>query len=354
MASNSFDLIRLFAALLVVYGHAFPLTTQVGPAFAGNSVQANGVKIFSVISGYLIMGSWARDPSPWRFALRRCLRIVPGLTVVVLLTVLVLGPLVSVLPVQEYFSNSRTWTYLSNILFRPQYDLPGVFGANPYPGAVNGSLWSLPAEMAMYVIGPMVFMLGRAGRFERWTVLAAALVLSASSIWFLRLAPPQTVPVLYGSSLLSFLDVAPYFLIGAVYAGFKLERYLSVGAAGTAWIVMTLVGLPGWGAEVALYFVLPYAALALGLAPSSWGKRVSAYGDISYGLYLYGFPLQQCVIWLLPATQANPWVNVACTLVPLVLLATLSWRWVEQPLLRFKPARVQRPSKNSHVHLTDS
>lgn len=344
--ANSFDIIRLFAALLVVYGHAFPLTMQQAPTFAGNSVQAIGVKIFFVISGYLIMGSWIRDPSLWRFGLRRILRIMPALAVVVTLTILVLGPITSFLSAKEYFSNPRTWTYLTNILFRPQYDLPGVFGDNPYPNAVNGSLWSLPAEIAMYIIGPVIYTAGQSVRAQRWAILGGALALVTLSIWLLRIAVPQTIPVWYGSNLLSFLDVAPYFLIGATYVGFRLERFLFPTIAGVTWIVMSLLSPSGWSAEFALYFVLPYAVLSLGLTPAALSSRISAYGDISYGVYLYSFPMQQCVAWLLPYTQNNPWANMALTIPPLLLLATLSWRYVEQPLLSLKPSGRQHSTLN--------
>lgn len=336
--SNSFDAVRLCAALLVVYGHSFPLTAAGAPQFLGNSVQAIGVKIFFVISGYLIVGSWMRDRNIVRFATRRALRILPALVVVVALTALVLGPLLTALPLREYFANSRVLAYLGNIAFHPQYDLPGVFTANPYPGAVNGSLWSLAAEVAMYVIGPLAFSAGLSLlRSPRLGVACATLALIGLSTWFVRLAPPAAPPVVYGSSVLSFLDVAPYFLIGSLFAVMNWTRALNLGTACAGWMALTLLQPPGVWSELALYIVLPYAVLSLGTHASRLGSWLTERGDISYGVYLYGFPLQQCVAALVPAGRANPFINTALTLLPLLLAATLSWLLVERPMLRFKP-----------------
>src|SRR5689334_15260083 len=126
---NAFDALRLFAALLVIVGHAFRLTGEAGVMFAGAGVATTGVKIFFVISGYLVAQSWLRDPDARRFLQRRLLRIVPGLAAVVLVTVFVLGPLLSTLPAAAYFADPRTWTYLANLAFYPADALPGLFAA---------------------------------------------------------------------------------------------------------------------------------------------------------------------------------------------------------------------------------
>src|SRR5689334_3389618 len=114
---NAFDVLRLFAALTVIFGHAFRLTGEIGPSFAGTGVATTGVKVFFVISGYLVAQSWMRDPNPARFLRRRLLRIMPGLVAVVALTAFVLGPLVTRLPLPAYFADARTLLYLANIAF---------------------------------------------------------------------------------------------------------------------------------------------------------------------------------------------------------------------------------------------
>jgi peptidoglycan/LPS O-acetylase OafA/YrhL len=113
---NNFDLMRLFGAVLVIYGHSYPLTGAVGPGFAANGIATIGVKIFFVVSGYLIAQSWLRDPNLFRFLIRRCLRILPALFVLVLVTAFMLGPWLSRLPASEYFAHPGTYNYLKNIV----------------------------------------------------------------------------------------------------------------------------------------------------------------------------------------------------------------------------------------------
>src|SRR5262245_27071907 len=151
---NAFDALRLFAALLVIFGHAFRLTGEAGPSFAGAGVATTGVKIFFVISGYLVAQSFLRDSDPRRFLQRQLLRIVPGLAALVLLTAFVLGPVLTTLPASAYFTDPRSWSYLANLAFYPADTLPGLYETNIAPGEVNGSLWSLPPELSMYLLLP--------------------------------------------------------------------------------------------------------------------------------------------------------------------------------------------------------
>lgn len=339
---NNFDLLRLFASFLVVYGHAYPLTGNPSPSFAGNSVQAIGIKIFFVISGYLVMSSWQRDPSAYRFFLRRGLRIVPALVLLILLSVVLVGPALSQLSVRQYFSNDRAWSYFSNIALYIQYDLPGVFVGNPYPVAVNGSLWSLPIEVLMYLVGPLAWSLGFLF-FRRGVVgvTLAALGLMIASLYFLRIQAVPPATVIYGSSVASFLDVAPYFLFGGVIALARLERWLNIQLALFAWGAMSLIQLPAYLSEVALWFVLAYVVLTFGLAQSRAGDWLTRKGDISYGVYLYGFPIQQGISMMLPVEFRGPWMNFLMALPVVILLATLSWRLVERPVLRLKPGKIR-------------
>ena len=178
---NNFDSVRLIAAAAVIYGHAHPLTQTPDRVFWGNSVESFAVKVFFVISGFLITASWLSDPSPFRYFAKRALRIFPALAVVVAVSALVLGPLVTTLPLSSYFASPQVPAYFSNIALRPVYYLPGVFDRLPYPGAVNGSLWSLPAEFAMYLLLPLLCVLGAKLRF-RWVPAVATVGLCCWSL----------------------------------------------------------------------------------------------------------------------------------------------------------------------------
>ncbi|MEO6928213.1 MAG: acyltransferase family protein, partial [Casimicrobiaceae bacterium] len=149
---NNFDLLRLFAALLVFWFHALAFTGRPPPfLFSWVTPGPLGVYIFFLISGYLVSRSWDADPHATRFLMRRALRIFPALVVLVLLTALLLGPALTTLPLRDYFRNVSFRQYFYNIALLMNYGLPGVFADARMPYAVNGSLWSLPVEFTLYL-----------------------------------------------------------------------------------------------------------------------------------------------------------------------------------------------------------
>jgi peptidoglycan/LPS O-acetylase OafA/YrhL len=346
---NNFDAIRLIAAAAVIYGHAHPLTRTVDVGFLGNSVQSFAVKVFFVVSGFLITGSWVSDPSAARYLARRLLRIMPALVLVVLMSILLLGPVVTHISLVEYFRSGATWAYLSNIRLQPIYALPGVFNTLPYPSAVNGALWSLPVEFAMYLVLPVLVVAGRLLR-ARWFLAAATVALCLVSLLLLRDGLPRPAAVIYGTSMASFLDVSPYFLLGACFQQYPLTGLLTPAIAlGLVGVVLFLQPSGPIPMELTLYLVAPLAILAFGLAPAPVFSRAGRWGDFSYGLYLYGFPSQQLVNELLGGTPSA--LRNALLSFPLALLcAVLSWHLVERRALRLKPRSGTRHLVASEQH----
>lgn len=152
---NNFDILRLIAAVMVIYSHSYALCgkTELGPPFYQQSYGGLGVAIFLIISGFLVTLSWSRSENLKVFLKARFLRIFPALIFVIFATTFIMGPLVTSLPVSQYFKNPETYQYLKNItLFDIRYNLPGIFTDNIYKGAVNGSLWSLEYEFTFYLI----------------------------------------------------------------------------------------------------------------------------------------------------------------------------------------------------------
>ncbi|MBS0214263.1 MAG: acyltransferase [Proteobacteria bacterium] len=336
---NNFDAIRILAAAAVIFGHAHPLTRSAEVVVLGNSVQALAVKVFFVVSGFLIATSWQLDPNPVRYLRKRALRIFPGLAWLLALSVLVLGPVLTTQPLGAYFTDGGTWRYFwSNLLLNPVYALGGLFPANPYPNAVNGSLWSLPVEFLMYLVMPCVLAFARIGGNAALFV-AFSIGLAVASLFALRTGHPPPTQVYYGTGLASVLDVAPYFFLGSLFAVTSLYRILNTGFA------LFLVGLFAFfqpsaevAKELALYIVLPVAVLSLGVANTPYLNRAGRFGDFSYGLYLYGFVLQQAFLFFFPMQSALQ--NAACALVASFVLAWISWHLVEAPALRLKKKRV--------------
>ena len=119
--TNNFDALRLFGALAVIVGHGYHLTGRPDyvPFVLGYPIHTLGVVIFFAISGYLITASWQRNSRLVPYFLARGLRIFPGLFLVVLVSVLVLGPLVTTLATGDYAQASQTFDYLSNLRLEP-------------------------------------------------------------------------------------------------------------------------------------------------------------------------------------------------------------------------------------------
>lgn len=173
--NNNFDLLRFIGAALVLFGHSFVFLGRPEPlAFGWLPYGPLGVYMFFTISGFLIVKSWNYDPCWYRFLARRALRIFPALAVCILLTLFVLGPALTTVSLTDYFRNPATYLYLLNVILLPIYSLPGVFADNTFPNAVNGSLWSLPLEFALYLsVAGVGLLIGRwrplarmAGRFS--------------------------------------------------------------------------------------------------------------------------------------------------------------------------------------------
>lgn len=341
--SNNLDIIRFIAAGSVIFGHAFPLNEGVSPGFLSNSVQTIGVKIFFTLSGFLIAQSWASDPHLGRFFARRGLRLFPALAVVLIFSMVVVGWAFTTLPSGEYWSHPRLWRYLGTLSLNITYDLPGVFATNHYPTAVNGSLWSLPVEVVMYLCTPVVLTLGRLVRSRLAVLWVVSVSGVAASAWFVHGTPTPVPGIAYGMALSAVLDVAPYFAIGALAAESKWHLRLDAQTAVVALLVALM--FPVRHAvidEFILCVLVPIVVLGLGFAPSPRFARAGRFGDFSYGLYLYGFVVQQSFAALFGGAM-NPIVNALLSLVVALALALASWHLVEKRALALRPRSPRLP-----------
>jgi peptidoglycan/LPS O-acetylase OafA/YrhL len=326
--TNNFDALRLLAAFAVVVGHAAVLrgAPEQAPAFLGIHVHVLGVAVFFVISGWLITGSWERSRSVPQFVVSRALRILPLLWVVVLLSVTVLGPLMTDLPLGEYARSTETWRYLRNLVMLPADGLPGVFTDVPYPGVVNGSVWTLRAEVICYalVLGAGLLAVALRGRWQT----AALVAFGAGSVVLVEHGDVR----LLGSSLTAAAGTWIYFAVAALLRLHLPRRALRGDVAVGALALWGLASLAGeaWAVR-ASWLALSYVVLVVGLRGWPVARDAARFGDLSYGLYLFAFPVQQVVLDLAPAHPA--WVDVDVVTGASLALAYCSWHLVERPAL---------------------
>ena len=322
--------LRIAAALAVLVSHSFALTGEEEPVVvaAGNyhiSLGSLGVTCFFVVAGFLVTMSWLRSPHGSGFAVRRFARIWPGYLMVLILAAMVLGPIVTSLSLQGYFSDRDTWSYLvrSSVMTPIEYTLPGVFEDNPFPATVNGSLWSLRYEVLAYAC---LLGLGVLGLLRQRIVVTA---LAAGCLLALQLAVWGALPVdadLFGFELARLLELGSFFLIGSAawlwrdHINFNLAAVVGVLALapaavlGQAWLVIASV------AVLILWF---------GTRPwESWGL-IRRWGDPSYGTYLYAFPVQQTLV--LAGLATSPWALMVWSTLIALPCGYLSWHLVERP-----------------------
>ena len=327
---NNFNIIRIIAAFLVILGHMYYIMGQAAnlPTFAGQGIQIIGVKILFVLCGYFITKSWLSDTHPGRYAIKRLFRIYPALIVVVLLSVFVLGPTMTSLSAGEYFSNANTWAYLKNLILCPTYNLPGVFIENAYPNAVNGSLWTIPVELAIYVLVPLLTLIP----MKKKTPIVGAVLLVlclALNICKVYLFPTKQI-VVWGNDLLQATDLLPAFFLGHIFS-FVDKKYFNWQIGTIVFLIVSFLSIPLPYSDLVFPATLAYFVLSFGNAERPVFRNWFKKSDFSYGLYLYGFPIQQIMYVLLKKANLHPLLMTFICFAIVLGFAILSWYFVEKP-----------------------
>ena len=344
---NNFDALRLVAAASVIFSHSFLIadgTQDHEPLIrlTGNQsiLGLVGVFVFFAISGFLVTQSFEETRDPLRFLAKRALRVCPGLFVATSLSAFVLAPLVTDLPLGAYVGRSEPYEYVvgNTLLDQTVHELPGVrFVDNQVGLEINGSLWTLRYEFVMYL---MVLALGAL----RLLTVRVALLLLAFGIADLRFSLLDETEK-WGSFFQLLSNWA--WLVGCFAAGITLYKLRHTRIFDGR---IALVALAGLVLSVPLRQFLSlfpvfgcYLAIWVALTPHLPVIPVARFGDLSYGIYIYGWPVEQGVAWLLGG-RAVWWQVFALALPTAAVLAFLSWHLVERPALRLKPQARRLPT----------
>jgi peptidoglycan/LPS O-acetylase OafA/YrhL len=327
---NNVQALRLAAAVAVIVFHCFALTDHwtaepLYRVFPETNLGLLGVQVFFALSGFLVTQSFVAHPTLRAFASARILRIYPALVAATLFTVIVAGAS-STLAWRDYAVHPQTWRFLWRTA--TGYDvtdgLPGVFLGNPFPRAANGSLWTLPVELRLYVA---VALAGIAGLLSRSLALAALTALACAAFaifpWPLPFAPDNAI----------VRGLAVTFALGALAFVARAAIPLSPLAALAA--VALFVANPGGAFRTWLLPpLLVYVVLVIAYHPRLRVRALNRTGDYSYGLYVYAFPVQQTLVRNLAGIEPA-WL-FALTVPITGILAAMSWHWLEQPALALK------------------
>jgi peptidoglycan/LPS O-acetylase OafA/YrhL len=300
-----------------------------------------GVFVFFAISGFLVTQSFEQTVNPLHFLAKRALRIFPGLFAATLVSAFVLGPLVTELPLGAYISRPEPYQYVlgNTLLDQTVHELPGVWFVDNGVGLeVNGSLWTLRSEFLMYL---MVLALG----VLRLLTLPITLLLLAFGMACLHF---NMLDQLENWGWLFQLLSGWGWLVGFFAAGMVLYKLRHTRIFDGRIALLALAGLALSIPLRQFILLFPvfgcYLALWLALSPRLPVIPAARFGDLSYGLYIYGWPVEQAVMWL-SGGRAAWWQIFLIALPATAAIAFLSWHLVERPMLRLKPGsrRVSAP-----------
>jgi peptidoglycan/LPS O-acetylase OafA/YrhL len=325
---TGFDYLRIGLSLAVLGWHSIGLSTGSveldaalwsGPfRFLPSAI----IPVFFALSGFLVAGSLERNRLH-QFITLRFMRLIPALAVEIALSALFLGLIFTTLPKLEYLSSTQLYAYFLNIIGDIHFELPGVFKDNPFPGFVNGQLWTIPFELECYlalILLSVSTLLKRRLAFVT-VVVCLALALTARILSGHPVDPTTHPPgramvfcFLAAVGLYLYRDVVPYSsFLGAVSA---------VASA-------VLLQIPDTSYLAA--FPIAYLTVWLGLMR----PPAIPFGDLSYGVYLFHWPIQQTIVHLFPGVRS--WWLLTLISLPLSMgFAWLSWTLIEKPTLTRK------------------
>lgn len=288
-----------------------------------------GLSIFFSISGYLITKSVYTSSSLLSYFWKRFLRIQPLLILVCILTVFILGPIFTTLSAEEYFVNRETWTYFRNIFPATgiQFVLPGVFGNNIHGDGVNGSLWTLIVEERLYLAVSVYFFFKKQKKFFALMMLIINILFMLKEFFF-QGAIAQYLAGSHVFYAMIFLNAGVMYQIAI---GFKslLHNKFTLLMVPVLAIALTFPQI-----ESLLVVIIPFSVILLAHI-SAATNRAGKWGDFTYGVYIFAFPVQQVLI-ACHLFLVSPYTLFMATMAIVLPLSALSWHLLEKKCLGYK------------------
>jgi len=323
---NNFDVLRFFAAVLVLFSHSFPLATVARnePIALWTNGQTDGgkiaVSVFFILSGFLITASWNGKRNIREFLIARTRRIFPGLAVMLVVTT-IFGAFVTSSASVDYWYSALEYFIKNLTIYKGKESIVGVFEFNPYGSVINGSLWTLRHEFSCYLLIAFFGAIGYLRPFQTWVLWLICI--------FLVIYQP-----LHINFFKEFAPLGVWFISGAL-AYFYKDVAIKLPGLLVGFITIICLFVSGFGLMAASP-VVAYLLIRLCYIPgvfSNFGK----YGDFSYGIYIYAFPVQQFVVYLVTKSILSPmdwWVVFGVSFPITFCFAVASWYLVEKRFLK--------------------
>ena len=330
---NNLNMIRLIAAISVTFGHSFAMIN--GPHVELFGFLTSGafgfyaVAVFFGLSGFLITQSYFRNPN-WKVFLRaRILRLAPGFFFANLITALLIIYVVKHDSIFNYLKEFIIYT-IGGVIFMLSHSFPDVF-KHLHHNSANGSMWTLTYEFRMYVVVLILGMIGLLKNRRAFAAFAAFLFILSIIQLDVLYVPLFKLLFKIGGHENTYTSLPLCFGLGMLAYLFTDKLKISVPIA-TAVLIATFF-TENWFLKAVAWV---YFSLSFGYDPKYYLSKLNFKNDISYGIYILSWPIQQCVIHLKWAT--SPLEVFFISMAFIIPLSIISWKFVEEPCLKWKKA----------------
>ncbi len=326
--SNNLQLMRFIAAIMVIFAHSFaisgsPKGTDFIDRYSEGIISIGGISVtlFFLCSGYLIAKSIMRTNGFLTYMKARLIRLLPPLWFVVIISVLI-GATITTLSLKQYFMNSGTYKYLLNAVMIPTHNLPGVFEGNAYGPVVNGALWTLPVEFACYVACYIFYKARLLNEKRFWFTIPVVIIV---------LVLEKHIPGMLGA----MVRPCVFFYIGMMYYVYREKIELNIKIVPILFVLLVAAFTVPQLIKPAMIILWPYVLFTIWFAIPQCSERLGKLGDISYGIYLWGFVVQQLFTYFWGGSMPQM-LNFVLSTTVTILISIATFLITEKPFIKRK------------------
>lgn len=320
--SNNLNLVKFIAALFVIISHAYPLCkgaeyNDILSDLSRNSIAFGSlaVAIFFMSSGFFVTKSLLKSKDSKKYLHNRFIRIFPPLWFTLIVCILVCGLFFSTYSLGKYFLSSDFFKYCLNFILIPIHNLPGVFMNNIYPGVINGPLWTLPIEFVCYLVLLLAYKLNLVNK-KSYKYVALLVIVAFVGI--------NLIPL----SIKGYIQPCFLFFWGSFYWIYRDKITMNNTYFLISLVAFVLLIVLGYG-QVASFLFVPYLTLYIAFCLPQCNNRLASLGNISYDIYLCGWPIQQMVISLFGGSMLVG-MNILISIPLSILVGYITYSLVEK------------------------
>lgn len=320
--SNNLNLVKFIAALFVIISHAYPLCkgaeyNDILSDLSRNSIAFGSlaVAIFFMSSGFFVTKSLLKSKDSKKYLHNRFIRIFPPLWFTLLVCILVCGLFFSTYNLGKYFLSINFLKYCLNFILIPIHNLPGVFMNNIYPGVVNGPLWTLPIEFVCYLVLLLAYKLNLVNK-KSYKYVALLVIVAFVGI--------NLIPL----SIKGYIQPCFLFFWGSFYWIYRDKITMKNTYFLISLVAFGLLIVLGYG-HVASFLFVPYLTLYIAFCLPQCNNRLASLGNLSYDIYLCGWPIQQMIISLFGGSMLVG-MNILISIPLSILVGYITYSLVEK------------------------